>query len=162
MQASLHLKEIMIKALKQHILKNLFPLAMGVIIGIFAWIFDENKLSADILRFTTRFGESFAALVLASTLLAFIAAIANEKVARLAFKTLKYVIKTNHHKMPHPAFFLFAVSITAFICWIFSGSTFAIGSALNAAILSATLLYCWHGLGIIFDELNNQLSHVNH
>lgn len=142
-------------------MKNMLPLAMGVIIGILAWIRGEIKLSADMLRFTSKFGDSFVALIIASSLLALIALIANEKVARLAFKALKYLMKINHHKMPHPAFVFLAVSITAFICWIFTGSAFAIGSALNAAILSATLFYCWRGLGIIFEELSNRLSHIN-
>lgn len=131
-------------------------MAIGVFIGVFAWIFGENIISANMLKSISGFGKEMVFSLLSLALLALIAAVSKGPAARIAFKGLEYAMRKSHRHLLKASVVFFGLVIAAFACWVFTDSAFAIKSALKGLILSANLFFCWYGLKIIFDELINQ------
>lgn len=146
----------MFKTFLHYIFGNCESVAIGVFIGVFAWIFGENISSANMLKSNSSFGKEMVFSLLALALLALIAVVSKGPAARIAFKGLEYAMRIKHQNLLKASTVFFGVVIAAFACWVFTDSAYAIKSALKGLILSANLFFCWYGLKIIFDELINR------
>ncbi len=150
----------MFKLLKANFPTKLFAWSYfaGLLIGIAGWVFGTSSLPPLALSLASGFGWFFLALVLINVPLSVVAFKSNTRRGHLsagdANNSFRFAAPTAIRAI---AVLLGTVSV-AFVCWIVTTSSNALGVVIYGSFLCLALLWIWFCLVVIDDALTKQRS----
>lgn len=134
---------------------------LGAVIGLLGWICGNSTIAPAAFKLASGFGWLLLGLTLLAIMLFFMSYFLKERNAYLAYGDFHNVIVWSHPKLLRAVSSFLGLAVSAAVCWMLTGSVYALKTVLLSTMLSGALLWVWAGLLISYDELTNRIGAAN-
>jgi hypothetical protein len=130
--------------------------AVGLVVGMSAWVWGRSALPASALAIVSGFGGMLVLPLCVTGVLAIIALSMKNRVGYLAYGDFRNVLPWMLGQLLRSASVFFGLVVVAAVCWGVSGNGNALATAMLGMVLGGALTYCWGSLVLMSDELANR------